>query len=139
MLDELPDQLAFKPFVTRFAPAALPRSRGEWEEALRSGLAGAVRRQLMSDVPLGSLLSGGVDSTVITQMMREALDSDWGRLFRNWEHLAPDANGFPTVGSEGVELTRVGIAAITQSLGILGTCVKEAPVVSNRRRKVLTE
>ncbi len=39
------------------------------------GLAAAVRRQLMSDVPVGSLLSGGVDSTVITQLMRESLDA----------------------------------------------------------------
>ena len=29
------------------------------------------------------------------RMMREVLDSPWGRLFRNWETLTPDANGFP--------------------------------------------
>ena len=26
------------------------------------------------------------------------LDSDWGRLFANWETLTPDENGWPTVG-----------------------------------------
>src|SRR6185503_3963763 len=31
------------------------------------------RRQLMSDVPVGSLLSGGVDSTVITRLMKDGL------------------------------------------------------------------
>ena len=66
-------QPVFEPFATRFAPATLPRRCEEWEEALRSGLAAAVRRQLMSDVPVGSLLSGGVDSTVVTGLMRDAL------------------------------------------------------------------
>ena len=28
------------------------------------------------------------------RMMRKVLDSDWGRLFRNWEQLTPDSDGF---------------------------------------------
>jgi len=63
----------FRPFATRFAPAQLPATRSDWEEALRSGLTTAIKRQLMSDVPVASLLSGGVDSTVITDVMRRAL------------------------------------------------------------------
>jgi asparagine synthase (glutamine-hydrolysing) len=63
----------FEPFPTRFAPAVTPRTQGEWEEALRDGLQASVRRQLMSDVPVGSLLSGGVDSTVVTRLMRDGL------------------------------------------------------------------
>jgi asparagine synthase (glutamine-hydrolysing) len=72
-LEALPVGPAFKAFDTRFAPASLPSDRGEWEEALRAGLGAAVRRQLMSDVPIGSLLSGGVDSTVMTRAMCETL------------------------------------------------------------------
>ncbi|HXM39261.1 MAG TPA: asparagine synthase (glutamine-hydrolyzing) [Gemmatimonadales bacterium] len=72
-LAALPQTPMFEPFRTRFAPAHLPRTGAEWEEALRDGLRSAVRRQLMADVPVGSLLSGGVDSTVVTRLMRDEL------------------------------------------------------------------
>jgi len=36
------------------------------------------------------------------RMMREVLDGPWGRLFRNWERVAPDANGYPQVGAAWV-------------------------------------
>src|SRR5690606_4388457 len=72
------------------------------------------------------------------RMMHTALASDWGRLFRNWEHLTPDENGFPVVEGEGADLTRAGLRAFATSLGILGTCIKEAPEFSNRKRKVVT-
>ncbi|HKB46550.1 MAG TPA: asparagine synthase-related protein, partial [Ktedonobacterales bacterium] len=71
--DALPTAPTFGPFGTRFAPSVLPRTRHEWAESLRSTLTTAVRRQLMSDVPVGSLLSGGVDSTAITRVMADAL------------------------------------------------------------------
>src|SRR6266567_5245977 len=69
----LPSSPTFERFATRFAPSVLPRTQGEWGEALRAALTAAVRRQLMSDVPVGSLLSGGVDSTAITRIMTDAL------------------------------------------------------------------
>ncbi len=73
LLDDPLAEPRFERFTTRFAPAVVPRTGEEWEEALRDGLRGAVQRQLMSDVPVGSLLSGGVDSTVVTRLMREGL------------------------------------------------------------------
>lgn len=44
-------------------------SSGEREEQLREMLGSAVRQQLVSDVPLGLLLSGGVDSTIMLAEM----------------------------------------------------------------------
>jgi asparagine synthase (glutamine-hydrolysing) len=44
-----------------------------WLERVDSALREAVRRQLVSDVPLGAFLSGGVDSSLVTAAMGEAL------------------------------------------------------------------
>ena len=57
------------PRIERYAPPPpavdpVPRE-AEWAEALTDELQAAVRRQLMGDVPVGVLLSGGVDSAAI--------------------------------------------------------------------------
>ena len=40
-----------------------------WIERIKSGLEAAVRRRLVSDVPLGVFLSGGIDSSAVTAAM----------------------------------------------------------------------
>ncbi|MBI4830526.1 MAG: asparagine synthase (glutamine-hydrolyzing), partial [Candidatus Lindowbacteria bacterium] len=47
------------------------RTEQEWEEEFYDLLKDSVKRRLMSDVPLGVFLSGGVDSTMITGLMRQ--------------------------------------------------------------------
>jgi asparagine synthase (glutamine-hydrolysing) len=46
----------------------------EWVNQTRIALEGAVKRQLMSDVPVGVLLSGGLDSTIITALAQRYHD-----------------------------------------------------------------
>jgi asparagine synthase (glutamine-hydrolysing) len=47
-------------------------SERDWEEAVLSALRVAVERRLVADVPVGCLLSGGVDSSLIVGLLAEA-------------------------------------------------------------------
>lgn len=52
-------------------PAAPSGSDDEWLERVRAEVSAAVRRRLIADVPLGALLSGGIDSSVVVALMAE--------------------------------------------------------------------
>jgi asparagine synthase (glutamine-hydrolysing) len=47
-------------------------SERDWEDAVLSSLRTAVERRLVADVPVGCLLSGGVDSSLIVGLLAEA-------------------------------------------------------------------
>jgi asparagine synthase (glutamine-hydrolysing) len=53
-------------------PAEPSRTVEEWLERVRDTVTAAVRRRLIADVPLGALLSGGIDSGVVVALMAQA-------------------------------------------------------------------
>jgi asparagine synthase (glutamine-hydrolysing) len=57
-------------FVPKF-PADTPSRRADLEEKLLEKIREAVRVRLVSDVPLGALLSGGVDSSGVVALMSQ--------------------------------------------------------------------
>ncbi|MFP5376760.1 MAG: N-acetylglutaminylglutamine amidotransferase [Acidimicrobiia bacterium] len=57
-------------FERRPDQAGMPA--GEWEEAVLAALRVAVERRLVADVPVGVLLSGGLDSSLIVGLLAEA-------------------------------------------------------------------
>ena len=62
----------------------------EWQERILAALRTAVRRRLVSDVPVGVLLSGGLDSSLIVGLLRE----------EGQDRLETFSVGFETVGNE---------------------------------------
>ena len=65
-------------------------------EAIRDGLTAAVKRQLMSDVPYGVLLSGGLDSSVISALAEKFSEhriEDDSRTRAYWPRLHSFAVG----------------------------------------------
>jgi asparagine synthase (glutamine-hydrolysing) len=52
-----------------------------WTERILEELESAVRRRLISDVPLGSFLSGGIDSSAVTAMMAKIMGPENVKTF----------------------------------------------------------
>ena len=61
----------WEPDFTRRAERA-DWSDKDWEDAVLDSLRAAVKRRLVADVPVGCLLSGGVDSSLIVGLLAEA-------------------------------------------------------------------
>jgi len=53
------------------------KTYGESIELLRSSIQAAIKRQMISDVPVGSFLSGGLDSSLITLLAAEHANEDF--------------------------------------------------------------
>ena len=53
-------------------PADASTCEEEWLERVRSTVSAAVQKRLVADVPLGALLSGGIDSSIVVALMAQA-------------------------------------------------------------------
>jgi len=53
-------------------PADASTREEEWLERVRSTVSAAVQKRLVADVPLGALLSGGIDSSIVVALMAQA-------------------------------------------------------------------
>ena len=67
-------------------------------------------------------------------LMREALSSPWGRLFRNWEQASATDRGYAIGVGPVAAGPRTGLSALARSMGVLATCLKEAPEFAMRRQ-----
>jgi asparagine synthase (glutamine-hydrolysing) len=65
-------------------------SEKEWQEALVGSLRTAVERRMVADVPVGVLLSGGIDSSLVVALLAESGQKD----------LNTFSIGFESVGGE---------------------------------------
>ncbi len=68
----------------------LQRSFADWQDLVLDSLRQAVKRRLVADVPVGALLSGGLDSSLIVGLLAEAGQQD----------LKTYSVGFEAVGAE---------------------------------------
>jgi asparagine synthase (glutamine-hydrolysing) len=83
------DTVYWRPSFTRDPGRADWTSR-DWEEALLGALRTAVERRMVSDVPVGVLLSGGIDSSLVVALLAE----------QGQTGLATFSIGFESAGEE---------------------------------------
>ncbi len=67
--------------------------------------------------------------------VQEALHSQWGRLFQNWESVKPAGKGYPDVGDAPAGIVRSTWKLVRISMGILWTCIRESPEWAVKKRK----
>jgi asparagine synthase (glutamine-hydrolysing) len=66
----------------------------EVEELVENTLRDAVRRQLISDVPIGAFLSGGIDSSLVVSMMAEVSEQTPKTFCIGFNEKLVDESGF---------------------------------------------
>jgi hypothetical protein len=68
--------------------------------------------------------------------VQQAMGSIWGRLFHNWESRRAGEAGYAEVGEAKGSLVRSVWGLFGMSMNILKTCIREAPELATRKRKI---
>ncbi len=84
------DTVYWTPVFARDPLARPGRSAKDWQDALMDALRTAVERRMVADVPVGVLLSGGIDSSIVVALLAE----------QGQHGLATFSIGFDSVGDE---------------------------------------
>ncbi|MEJ2611903.1 MAG: asparagine synthase (glutamine-hydrolyzing) [Candidatus Thiodiazotropha sp.] len=70
------------------------KSSDDWAEELKALMIDSVRLQLRSDVPVGAYLSGGLDSSVLTSLIKNFTDTPLRTFSIGFEEEEFDESGF---------------------------------------------
>jgi asparagine synthase (glutamine-hydrolysing) len=110
-------------------PPLVPQARSTPPEALldqlESCLEGAVRRQLVADVPVGVLLSGGVDSSLVTALAARALPTVRTFTVRFPGHGAYDETSHARLIANHFGTQHIEIDAESITTGLLPTLAEQ--------------
>ncbi len=115
-------------------PFSSPKEDEDAREELLQLYRGAVRRHLLSDVPVGLLLSGGLDSGLLLALMNEqggpwpAYTIGYGESFQD-DELADAAETAALLGARHIPV-RLDQAEFEKSLPAIVDCLEE-PVASS--------
>jgi asparagine synthase (glutamine-hydrolysing) len=116
-------------------PFEFPRSEEEVREELLSLYRGAVQRHLLSDVPVGILLSGGLDSGLLLALMNEsggpwpAYSVGYGETFQD-DELTDAAETARVLGARHV-MVRLDQAEFERFLPEIVKCLEEPIATSS--------
>ncbi len=115
-------------------PFSTPKGDEEAEEELLKLYEGAVKRHLLSDVPVGILLSGGLDSGLLLALMNQhgrnwlSYTVGYGKSFED-DELTDAAESASLLGAQHIPI-RLDRAEFERSLPKIVACLEE-PIASS--------
>jgi asparagine synthase (glutamine-hydrolysing) len=106
------------------AGAVRPIAREEAAAGVRARLTSAVERRLMSDVPLGAFLSGGLDSTIVVGLMSRMMSTPVKTFSIGFEgDAAYDETAYARLAAERFETDHTEFRVSPSAIDLIDTLV----------------